>query len=267
VAFTLVELLVVVGIIAVLISILLPSLNRAHQAGQSVQCLSNLRQLYMGVQFYALDMHGYFPACPYGQYQYPVPRTLGRVSAGGRWIKDAKVWTCPADVTTEKNQYPGGYADQFLPVANISYAYNQTAGMYDNQSSAPANYFVGYRPEKSKTTAYDAIFFDVESGTASSNNLTYMFCYGRLDLTPGWGSGQTQSQLYSGRHNGNRTLNVVGGDGHAEGVNLRDIYDRIVPQAQDPQGRSVNAQVRAMLQPWQTYVTGNTHAQWRSSGP
>lgn len=53
--FTLVELLVVIGIIGVLISILLPALNKARQAAVTVQCLSNMRQCAMAFRFYASD--------------------------------------------------------------------------------------------------------------------------------------------------------------------------------------------------------------------
>lgn len=61
-AFTLVELLVVIGIIALLISILLPTLNRARQRAVTLQCASNLRQIAIGWQLYADGNKG--TSCP-----------------------------------------------------------------------------------------------------------------------------------------------------------------------------------------------------------
>ena len=79
-AFTLVELLVVVGIVVVLIALLLPSLVAARKSAQSVRCLGNLRRIAEGGVAHAAAHEGYYPLA--GHLQLP--------SAGPADLDDAE---------------------------------------------------------------------------------------------------------------------------------------------------------------------------------
>jgi prepilin-type processing-associated H-X9-DG protein/prepilin-type N-terminal cleavage/methylation domain-containing protein len=68
--FTLVELLVVLGILTVLIGLLLPAITRARKQAMRVVCQSNLRQVGHAVLTYAEANRGSFPAAAYGEWEY-----------------------------------------------------------------------------------------------------------------------------------------------------------------------------------------------------
>jgi prepilin-type processing-associated H-X9-DG protein/prepilin-type N-terminal cleavage/methylation domain-containing protein len=124
--FTLVELLVVIGIIALLIAILLPSLSVARENAKSVQCLSNLRQLAIAANLYCDRNRGSYPIAQYVDaqptqvifYNWDFTTTrdamagVATVEPGLLWAGDAsaKVQQCPSfdgKSNTLKDPYTG----------------------------------------------------------------------------------------------------------------------------------------------------------------
>jgi prepilin-type N-terminal cleavage/methylation domain-containing protein/prepilin-type processing-associated H-X9-DG protein len=101
--FTLVELLVVIGIIALLIAILLPALQQAREAGNSTACLSNMRQIGVAMQIYATENKGrWLPGYQFPEATATWPSTMAPpyyfVWLPGKYLNQSpNVFTCPSD--------------------------------------------------------------------------------------------------------------------------------------------------------------------------
>ena len=132
--FTLVELLVVIGIIALLISILLPALGKAREQGNAIKCLSNLRSMGTAFLMYANNNKGALPADSVGGSTYQEDFLFWQP---GRDIQESALATylgkplntavliCPSDdVNNRTRTASGGYRFSYVmngycsPIAN-----------------------------------------------------------------------------------------------------------------------------------------------------
>jgi prepilin-type processing-associated H-X9-DG protein/prepilin-type N-terminal cleavage/methylation domain-containing protein len=238
-AFTLVELLVVVGIIAILIALLLPALGRAREQANRVKCAANLRALGQALAMYT-QQYGcypaYFTSLPDGSGCCAIWPTRLRAFVGG----DQDVFHCPSQddrCRWVKGEQPGGpgeaagpeqaafgYAigERLLLTNHVneryfSYGYNHSGsapggakglGYFDGKSSVPLTAAPGERPLKASRVRRPSEMIAIADATVDKHS-----DFGINPMVPAWFPGTV--------HGGG--ANVLFCDGHVESIAQRDL--------------------------------------------
>jgi prepilin-type N-terminal cleavage/methylation domain-containing protein/prepilin-type processing-associated H-X9-DG protein len=167
--FTLLELLVVIGIIAVLISILLPALSRARDQGHKAVCMSNLRQLGTAMYMYTEDNSGYYPASagvdkgatPEDWLHWEASRDI-KNSALAKYVGGRpELFRCPAD----------NYTSRVRTLSRGQYYYSYTMNYYfTSWTNNPMGHSERPKYTKVRRPATKILLVEEQLGTLDDGN-------------------------------------------------------------------------------------------------
>ena len=235
--FTLVELLVVIGIIALLISILLPALGRARAQANSVACLSNMRQLGTSLIFFENEHNGYvpkaffneeaFPGGPKWQWAYPL---YGWEHVLLDYMKGSgKTFRCPAD-DSNVLRYVGAPWDDAANIPNWDQPLtaDDIAGSYRLNISDMGSALYAIKATQLRKSTESIVFCE---GTPSNFNQLATW-----DGPPGGAESEIwpDMQMNVGKNidftrHPNKKLNYTFVDGHAEPLAWADTWKVLGP--------------------------------------
>jgi prepilin-type N-terminal cleavage/methylation domain-containing protein len=184
-AFTLVELLVVISIIALLISILLPALSASRKSAQLAQTLSNLRQIGIGSGAYAADFKGSPPITPVGRAYGASVNTVGWCSwsFGGKfadpyWASRSFGYFDLAPDARPINAYI--YTDNLHPDVTGAAGYNGPQNPANNSQRTPLELEVFRSPRDARTmqrnwpNTTDGVSSYDDVGTSYHSNMKWL---------------------------------------------------------------------------------------------
>ena len=187
--FTLIELLVVIAIIGILAGILLPVLSRARESARKTQCMSNVKQIGMGLIMYANENSEIFPSSTASN---PAMASLNLLY--DTYISDNKVFNCPSDTTVTAATNAGmsvstsGGSEAFTSTQS-SYGYDRSHTQADDADVA----LLADRPPSDTTLSSD-------NHNARGQNVVYVDGHVEFVNSPlaGWYSsdGTTRDNIY-----------------------------------------------------------------------